>query len=136
MTMRVNIPLVRSDRSAVSLEKKKISITDTTLRRATETGALGFKEKLEIAKCLDRVNISAMELAPLGGSKADSIFVKTLASLIHNTTLALPVGLNPNGVEQAWDALKTELNIKVDRDNSERMRTAQKGKRQRRQQGR
>ena len=86
---------------------KKISITDVTLRRATETGALGFKEKLEIAKCLDRVNISAIELAPLTDSKADSIFVKTLASLIRNTTLALPAGLTDESAERAWEAVRT-----------------------------
>lgn len=86
---------------------KKISITDVTLRRATENGTLGFKEKLEIAKCLDRVNLSAIELAPLTDSKADSIFVKTLASVIHHTTLALPAGRTPESAERAWEALKT-----------------------------
>ena len=85
---------------------RKISITDITLRRAAETGALGFKEKLEIAKCLDRVNISAIELAPLSESKADSIFVKTLASVIHQTTLALPAGLTSAEAERAWEALR------------------------------
>ena len=86
---------------------KKISITDITLRRATETGVLGFKEKLEIAKCLDRVNISTIELAPLSDSKADSIFVKTLASVIHNTTLALPAGLTAPAADRAWDDLRS-----------------------------
>ncbi|MBQ9196260.1 MAG: hypothetical protein IJ157_03365 [Clostridia bacterium] len=84
---------------------KKISITDITLRRASEGGTLGFKEKLEIAKALDRLNVSAIELAPLGESKADSIFVKTLASLIHNTALALPVGLTEDGAHRAWEAV-------------------------------
>ena len=86
---------------------KKISITDITLRRATETGVLGFKEKLEIAKCLDRVNISTIELAPLSDSKADSIFVKTLASVIHNTTLALPAGLTAPEADRAGEALRS-----------------------------
>ena len=92
---------------------KKISITDITLRRAAETGALGFKEKLEIAKCLHRVNISAIELAPLTDSKADSIFVKTLASLIRNTTLALPAGRTPESAERAWEALRTAARARL-----------------------
>ena len=92
---------------------RKISITDITLRRATESGALGFKEKLEIAKCLDRVNISAIELAPLTDSKADSIFVKTLASVIHNTTLALPAGRTPESAERAWEALRTAVRARL-----------------------
>ncbi len=85
---------------------KKISITDITLRRAAEDGSLGFKEKLEMAKALDRLNVSAIELAPLGESKADSIFVKTLASLIHNTALALPVGLTAESARRAWEAVR------------------------------
>lgn len=85
---------------------KKISMTDITLRRAAENGALGFKEKLEIAKALDRLNVSAIELAPLGEAKADSIFVKTLGSLIHNTALALPVGLTEDSVRRSWEALR------------------------------
>ena len=88
---------------------KKISITDMTLRRVTESGAMSFKERLEIAKCLDRLNVSAIELAPIGENKAESIFIKTLASVIRNTALALPVGLADNGPELAWDALHTAV---------------------------
>ncbi|MBQ7455432.1 MAG: hypothetical protein IJS53_03215 [Clostridia bacterium] len=85
---------------------KKISITDVTLRRATESGALAFKERLEVAKGLDRLNLSAIELAPLGDAKADSIFVKTLCSLIHNATLSLPAGLTEESARRAWEALR------------------------------
>ena len=85
---------------------RKISITDITLRLSSETGSLNFKEKVEVAKCLDRLNVSAMELAPLGGGKTDVIFVKTLAGVIKNATIAQPVGLTEESVEAAWDALK------------------------------
>ena len=84
---------------------KKISITDITLRRAAESGQLGFKEKLEVAKALDKINVSAIELPPLTDSKADSVFVKTLASLIHNTALAQPVGLTADSARRAWEAV-------------------------------
>ena len=85
---------------------KKISMTDMTLRQAAENGSLGFKEKLEVARALDRLNVSAIELAALGESKADSIFVKTLCSLIHNTALALPVGLSEESARLSWEALR------------------------------
>ena len=88
---------------------KKISITDMTLRRVTESGAMSFKERLEIAKSLDRLNVSAIELAPIGENKAESIFIKTLASVIRNTALALPVGLADDGPEHAWEALHTAV---------------------------
>ncbi len=85
---------------------KKICITDTTLRRAAESRLLGFKERIELAKLLDKLNISALELPLLSGSKADSIFVKTLCSVILNTTLAQPAGLTRAEADAAWNALE------------------------------
>ena len=85
---------------------KKICITDMTLRRAAESRLLGFKERVELAKLLDRLNISALELPMLSGSKADSIFVKTLCSVITNTTLAQPAGLTAGEADAAWKALE------------------------------
>ena len=84
---------------------KKISITDISIRQAAENNTLGFKEKLEIAKVLDKLNISAIEVAPLNGSKADSIFIKTLSSLIHDTALSVPVGMDRSSALRAWEAV-------------------------------
>ncbi len=84
----------------------KICITDMTLRRAAENRLLGFKERIELAKLLDKLNISALELPALSGSKADSIFVKTLCSVILNTTLAQPAGLTKQEADAAWHALE------------------------------
>ncbi len=84
---------------------KKICITDMTLRKAAEDRLLGFKERIELAKLLDKLNISALELPPLSGSKADSIFVKTLCSIILNTTLSQPAGLTREEADAAWSAL-------------------------------
>ena len=84
----------------------KICITDMTLRRAAESRLLGFKERIELAKLLDKLNISALELPALSGSKADSIFVKTLCSVILNTTLAQPAGLTKEEADAAWHALE------------------------------
>lgn len=85
---------------------KEICMTDITLRCAAEEGALGFRERIEVAKCLDRLLVSAIELPPLGDSKADVIFVKTLASVIASATLALPAGLTPQSAHRAWEAVQ------------------------------
>lgn len=85
---------------------KKICITDMTLRRAAEEKLLGFKERIELAKLLDKLNISALELPALSGNKADSIFVKTLCSVILNTTLSQPAGLTKSEADAAWAALE------------------------------
>ena len=54
---------------------RTIKLIDMTLR---ETGAirdntLSFKEKLEIARILDRLKADVIELPPLSGSKADQL---------------------------------------------------------------
>lgn len=85
---------------------KKICITDMTLRRAAEERLLGFKERIELAKLLDKLNISALELPALSGNKADSIFVKTLCSVILGTTLSQPAGLTKAEADAAWAALE------------------------------
>lgn len=85
---------------------KKICMTDMTLRRAAEEKLLGFKERIELAKLLDKLNISALELPALSGSKADSIFVKTLCSVILNTTLSQPAGLTKDEADAAWASLE------------------------------
>lgn len=85
---------------------KKICITDMTLRTAAEKHLLGFKERIELAKLLDKLNISALELPALSGSKADSIFVKTLCSVILSTTLSQPAGLTKEEADAAWAALE------------------------------
>ena len=63
---------------------RTIKLIDMTLR---ETGAirdntLSFKEKLEIARILDRLKADVIELPPLSGSKADQLSNKTIASAV------------------------------------------------------
>lgn len=84
---------------------KKISITDITIRRSAADGTLSFKEKVEIAKALDRLNVSAIEIAPVSEQKSDLLLVKTIAAAVKNASVALPVGLSEAQAEQAWNAV-------------------------------
>ena len=54
---------------------KKIYISDTTLR-INRTGAeapLSFKEKIEIARNLDKMQVDVIELAPIENEKTDVV---------------------------------------------------------------
>ena len=69
---------------------KTIKLIDMTLREvnALKGGALTFKEKLEIARTLDRLKADAIELAPIAGGKADQLANKTIAATVSATLSA------------------------------------------------
>lgn len=95
---------------------RTISVSDITLKRfASTTGnQLPFRVKIELAKLLDRLGVSVIEATPLGDSKSDSLLVKSLASTITTSTLAVPVDIfNPESVARTWSALKDAVNPRL-----------------------
>ncbi|MBR3294849.1 MAG: hypothetical protein IKI62_01155 [Clostridia bacterium] len=87
---------------------KAITFTDITLREESQRidNALSFKEKIEIAKYLDRLNVDCIELAPLKDINTDTLLVKTVSSVVENSIISLPVSLNESSVEQSFNAIK------------------------------
>ena len=86
-----------------------IRISDITMKRLAGSGsALTFKGKLEIVKLLDRLNVSVIELEGLSGSRADALRVKSAASAVRESILAVPVGLETSSVAAVWEALERE----------------------------
>ena len=84
-----------------------ITICDATLCYMKEQGSsLTFKEKLEIAKLLDRLSVPVIALGSLDNVKADSLLVKTIAGTVNNSVLSVETGLTKEGAENAWEALK------------------------------
>ena len=53
-----------------------IGLSDITLK-TTAGQALSFKEKIELAKLLDKLNVAAVELAPIQNRKIDSLLIKS-----------------------------------------------------------
>jgi len=78
---------------------KRIEVCDATL--LLEQSALSFREKLEIARLLDRIGVDAIELAQIRNEKADSLLVKTIAQTVKNAAVAIPAGLSSESCEQA-----------------------------------
>ncbi|MBQ3007677.1 MAG: hypothetical protein IJD78_08970 [Clostridia bacterium] len=85
---------------------KKITITDATLRECARRGdiALSFKEKIEIAKLLDKLNIDVIEAAPVTDEKIDTLVLRTISPLLKNSILSCPAGCT---VEEADRAMKS-----------------------------
>lgn len=84
----------------------EIAISDITLREEGKGYSLSFKEKIEIAKILDRVNVDVIETAPIKNGKTDILFLHSVAPLINNSVLSCPVGLNADSVKETYEAIK------------------------------
>ncbi len=93
---------------------KKITIADATLRECARRGdiALSFKEKIEIAKLLDKLNIDVIEAAPITDEKIDTLVLRTISPLLMNSILSCPAG---NSVEEADRAIKSIAGAKKPR---------------------
>ncbi len=88
---------------------QNLYLSDITLKlsqRPNDGFTLSFREKIEAAKLLDRLEVSAIELAPIENVKIDSLLVKSIASAVRRSTVALPVGRDCDGVKTAWAALR------------------------------
>lgn len=94
-----------------------IAIADTTLREAESehSARMSFKEKLETAKLLEKLQVDVIETGHIGQSPAGAVFIRTLASTLENSIVCLPVSLDKQEIDRAWDALakakKPRLNI-------------------------
>ncbi len=87
---------------------QNIRIADVTLKEAQNVPgmALSFKEKLEIAKQIDKLGAAVIELPPVVNEISDSILIKSMASAVRSSVLAVPCALNEAGIEMVWAALK------------------------------
>ena len=95
---------------------KRAVVADATLRMCESTGCmLGFKEKIEIVKQLDRLCVDTIETAPLLNGKSDVLFLHTIAPLTQKCTISCAVPLDDALVSLSCNAIvkaaKPRLNI-------------------------
>lgn len=87
---------------------RKIWISDITISQAgsAQGFSLSFREKLELAKLLDKVGVSVIEAGQIVNRRSDSLLIKSLASAVGHSALAVPVALGDmESVELTWNAL-------------------------------
>ena len=85
---------------------KTIKISDVTLKQAEGMYSLSFKEKIELAKLLDRLGVSVIELDGIRNVKIDSLQIKSIAAVVTGSTIAVPVQLSKDSVDLTWNALQ------------------------------
>ena len=97
---------------------RNISLNDITISTCMDLGlSLSFKEKVEMAKIMDRLNYSVISLPELSGAKGDELLVKTLAGTLKNSSLSIETGLDKEKLHRAWECVSKakapRLNVSV-----------------------
>ncbi len=89
----------------------QIRIADTTLCKGGN--AFSFKEQLEIARQLEKLNVNIIELPEIQNSKADTLLVRTISSFVKKSVLSVGAGLTRESVELAATALASTANARI-----------------------
>lgn len=84
---------------------RKIFISDISMRMG-EGAALSFREKIELAKLLDKLGADCIECAPIEKIKIDSLLIKSIASAVGSACVAVPVGIDAGSIGTVWNALR------------------------------
>ena len=85
----------------------RIRISDVTMKQTGKDISLSFKEKIELAKLLDKLDVSVIELEGIRSAKIDSLRIKSIASAVQSGIIAVPVQLDSKSVEETWNALRS-----------------------------
>ena len=88
---------------------RNIAISDVTMKQGVNEGgfSLSFREKIELAKLLDKLGADVIETAPVVSRRTDSLLIKSIASAVKSSVVAVPLSLTEeDAVEATWTALK------------------------------
>ena len=88
---------------------RTIQISDITMKVPPEAGgfSLSFREKIELAKMLDKLGVDVIEVSAVVNRRIDTLLVKSLASAVRDSAIALPLNTeDADAAEAAWNAVK------------------------------
>lgn len=88
---------------------KLVAISDITIKLSgsKRENALSFRQKIELSKLLDSLGVTVIETAPILNGKSDFLLIKSLATTVRKSILAVPVDItSEDSVNQTWEALK------------------------------
>ncbi len=83
-----------------------IKLSDVTMKQVADGFSLSFKEKIELAKLLDKLGVCVIELEGVDNARIDSLRIKSIAAAVTNSTVAVPVRLTEESPAQVWAALQ------------------------------
>ncbi len=83
---------------------EEVRISDVTMKALG--GGLSFREKIELAKQLDRLGVSVIELEGIENARVDALRIKSVASAVKDSVVAVPAALSKDGADAVWNALR------------------------------
>jgi len=83
-----------------------IKLSDVTMKQVADGFNLSFKEKIELAKLLDKLGVSVIELEGIENPRIDSLRIKSIAAAVTSSTIAVPVQLNADSPALVWSSLQ------------------------------
>ncbi len=84
-------------------------ICDVTMKQEAEGFSLSFKEKIELAKLLDRLGVDVIELEGIRQLRTDSLRIKSIAAAVTKSMIAVPVELSEESICDTWKALQNAV---------------------------
>ena len=90
---------------------KQVKIVDTTL--CCKQRKFSFKEKLEIARQLEKLNVDIIEIPEIENAKTDILFVRTVSSFVKKSTISVAAGSSKESIENAVTALSSAKNARI-----------------------
>lgn len=84
---------------------QNIRISDVTMKQVQEGFSLSFKEKIELAKLLDKLGVDVIELESIENPRVDALRIKSVCGAV-GCTVAVPVKLDEQSVITTWNALQ------------------------------
>ena len=85
---------------------EKVWISDRTLKQAGRQMPLSFREKIELARLIDRLQVDTLELPAIENQRVDPLLIKSVASAVKHAEIAVPILLDGTGPDAAWKALR------------------------------
>ena len=82
---------------------KQITIADATLCK--EGSNFSFKEKIEIARQLEKMNVDVIELPEITNAKTDTLLIRTVSTFVKKSVISVAAGLSIESVENAITAV-------------------------------
>ncbi len=84
------------------------------MKQNAEELRLTFKEKIELAKLLDKLGVDLIELDGIKDPRIDALLVKSIVAAVGNSRIAVPVALqDKENLERTWNALKNAKNPRL-----------------------
>ena len=93
---------------------KKMIISDATMKQVAKESRLSFKEKIELAKLLDKLGVDLIELDGIKDPRIDALLIKSIVAAVRDSRIAVPVDLlNEENIEKTGAALKNARNPRL-----------------------